>query len=84
MEKWEKYSREQLTEILISSSTFKEALKKLNYSTYSNNNKIIKKIAQEYNINISHYSHSTLKNLIGQRFGKLVVINRDESREKGH
>ena len=84
MEKWEKYSREQLTEILTSSSTFKEALKKLNYSTYSNNNKIIKKIAQKYDINISHYSHSTLKNLIGQRFGKLVVINRDENREKGH
>lgn len=84
MKKWETIPKEQLILMIKNSSSYKEALEKIGYSTFSANNKIIKEIAEIYNIDISHYSHTTMKDLNGQRFGKLTVIERDLSKPSGH
>jgi len=65
MKKWENIPKEQLVSAIKNSSCFKEALEKIGYSTYSANNKIIREIANKYLIDISHYNHTTLKDLTG-------------------
>lgn len=77
--KYEKFSEEELKDILTNSLTFSECLRKLGYST--GNSKVIKEIAQKYNINISHLGR--LHDLTGQKFGKLTVIKRDMSKIEG-
>ena len=84
MKKWENIPKEQLVSAIKNSSCFKEALEKIGYSTYSANNKIIREIANKYLIDISHYNHTTLKDLTGQRFNRLTVIKRDLSKPSGH
>lgn len=84
MKKWEVIPKEQLILMIKNSSSYKEALEKIGYSTFSANNKIIKEIAEIYDIDISHYNHTTMKDLKGQRFGRLIVIERDLSKPIGH
>lgn len=83
MKKWEQFSKEQLIKILQESKTYTEALKKLGYSGSSNYNKHIRDIAQLYNIDISHYPTGKVKDLIGQKFGKLTVIERVPNKNGG-
>lgn len=67
---YENFSKDELEEILTTSKTIPECLKRLGYSqTYT---RVIKKIAEKYNIDISHLSKE--HNLIGQTFGRLTVI----------
>lgn len=81
MKIWEKFSEDQLKEILQTSFSYKEALSKIGYSTYSHNNKIIREISTKYNIDISHFNNGQ-ENLVGHRFNKLVVIAEDLEEEK--
>ena len=46
MKKWEKFSKEELEDIILNSKTYTEALKKIGYSaTSSSQNKYIKEAA---------------------------------------
>lgn len=52
----DKYSKEELENIIKNSFSYKEVLDKLGYSTHSgSNNEILKRKIDEYNINISHF-----------------------------
>lgn len=68
-----KFSPDQLKEILFCSNSYDEALEKLGYTQNNANRKIIKEISSKYDINIDHFISKQTTNLIGQRFGKLVV-----------
>ena len=82
--KWEKFTKEELEEIIKTSTKYSEVLEKLGYATYPTNNKIVKKICEKFNLNTNHFSGTTLKNLVNQKFGRLTVIERDNSKPKGH
>lgn len=85
MKKWETFSEEELKSILSHSNTRYEAAKKLGYKPNAKTNKIIDFIANKYNIDISHYKitkFNTRKNLVGEKFGMLTVLRRDEERSK--
>lgn len=82
--KWKNFTKEQLEEIIYSSSKYSEALEKIGYATYSTNNKIIKEICEYYNFTLDHFVGTTIKDLTGQKFGRLLVLERDESYPKGH
>lgn len=78
------FTEEEIRKIIQQSSSYKEILVKLGYKGYSSQNKIIKKYCQEHNISLSHLTHTTLKNLIGQKYGRLLVLERDISKPSGH
>ena len=83
--KWKKFSKEQLKEIIEKSNSYKEALLKLGYNPpHSKYNKYIKEIVNIYDFDISHYKHTTLKDLKGQKFGRLTVLNINEDIPHGH
>lgn len=83
MQRWEELSEQELTNIINNSYTYKEALTKLNYSNYSANNKIIRQIAEKYNLSLSHFKTTTVKDLTGKVFGRLKVLKRDDEKPKG-
>lgn len=84
MKKWEKFSEQELKEIILNSSTYGEALKKLGYAASSSaQNKYIKEIANKYDIPLTHFSTGGAIDLVGQTFGKLTVIRKVESKNKG-
>lgn len=81
--KWKKFSDEQLREILDKNTTFKGALHDLGYNTQSNNNKIIKTIAEYLNYDLSNYLCGKDKNYyIGKIYGELTIIEIDEEKSK--
>lgn len=81
--KWKKFSDEQLREILDKNTTFKGALHDLGYNTQSNNNKIIKTIAEYLNYDLSNYLYGKDKNYyIGKIYGELTIIEIDEEKSK--
>lgn len=66
------------------SFTYSEVLSKLGYSTRSANNKIVKEICKCYNLDTSHFTHSTLKDLTGLKVNRLTVLYRDKTKPSGH
>lgn len=76
MKKWEKFSKEELEEIIKFSKTYTEALKKIGYSGSPAHNNIIREISQIYNIDISHFPTGKIIDLTGKKFGKLTVLKR--------
>lgn len=67
------FTFDQLKEILSNSNTYDEALEKLGYIKNNANRKVIREISQNYNISIDHFINGQTSNLIGQRFGRLIV-----------
>ena len=67
------FTFDQLKEILSNSNTYDEALEKLGYTKNNANRKVIREISQNYDINIDHFINGQASNLIGQRFGRLIV-----------
>jgi hypothetical protein len=56
----DEYSKEELEEIVRDSTSMKQVIDKLGYSTHSgNNNRTVKERLQKYNIDCSHFSWST-------------------------
>ena len=56
----DKYSKEELEQIVKQSNSLKEVIDKLGYSTHSGNNNItVKKRLEQYGINYSHFTHQT-------------------------
>ena len=76
MKLYEKFSIEELQNILQTSNTYEEALEKIGYTINSSNRKNIREISEKYDIDISHFVNKQTKNLINQRFGRLVVIKK--------
>lgn len=84
MKKWEKFTEEELRNIIASSSSYKEALQKIGYSGSSAYNNEIKAISIKYNISLSHFSRTgTVIDLTGQKFGLLTVIKRVPNKNGG-
>lgn len=82
--KWENFSEEELTQKILSSKTYKEALKKIGYNADNTaNNKIIKEIAEKYNISLKHFSNGSYIDLTGQKFGRLTVLEKVETKVGG-
>lgn len=84
MKKWEKFSQQELINIISTSKTYRQALEKLNYTTSSNNNRIIKEIAKQYNISLEHFRTGKVIDLTGHKFGKLTVIKQVPNKTKGN
>lgn|SRR5574344_168230 len=80
----EDFDFEEIINIIQSSHTYKETLLKLGYKGYPSQNNIIKNFCKKNNIDLSHFTHSTLKDLTGMQFGRLTVLNRDLNKPKGH
>ena len=74
------FTFDQLKEILSNSNTYDEALEKLGYIKNNANRKVIREISQNYNISIDHFINGQTSNLIGQRFGRLIVEKKVPSR----
>lgn len=70
MQKWEKINREELEEIILNSKTKAEALQKMGYIG-TGHTKIINKISEKCNIDISHLEKESI---IKKKFGMLKVI----------
>lgn len=90
MQKWEKFSKQEIYNILTQSSTFTEMSRKFGYQAcpvelkdalteYALKNNIDISIAIQNRKNGYHYNK---KDLLGQRFGKLIVFAVDEERMK--
>ena len=84
MQKWEKFTKEELEEIIKTSNKYSEALEKLGYATHSANNKYIRQICEKYGFSLEHFCGTTLKDLTGKKFGRLTVLYRDLTKPKGH
>lgn len=88
MEKWQKFTEEQLKEIFENSNSYKEISEKLGYSYGGNILKKIKKIALEKNFNLSlktkdlKQQNKEKEDMLGQIFGRLTVLSKDEERTK--
>lgn len=83
--KIEKFSDEEIIEIISSSKTAKEALERFGYKK-TNNAPLIRKYAEKYNIDISHYpKKGELEDLTNQIYGQLTVLflNKDLTKERG-
>lgn len=80
----EDFNFEEIINIIQSSHTYKETLLKLGYKGYSAQNHIIKNFCEKNNIDLSHFTHSTLKDLTGMQFNRLTVLERDLSKPRGH
>ena len=94
--RWEKFSEEELRDIILNSFSFKECLKKLGYSESSCNNKIIRKIAEKYNLSLEHFkkkgtkqteqqkerlSNLNKKSEVGNKYGRLTVISESDKKD---
>ena len=85
MQKWEKFSDEELLNILQTSHTYAEALRKLGYKPYTSMNYIVKKIEEKLNYQIEHSQLQVEeKDIVGQIFGRLTIIslNKEKSKEE--
>jgi hypothetical protein len=79
------FSEEEIKEIISSSKTAKEALERFGYKK-TNNAALIRKYAEKYNIDISHYPvKGVLEDLTGKKFGHLTVLsyNKEKSKAEG-
>lgn len=79
------FSEEEIKEIISSSKTAKEALERFGYKK-TNNAALIRKYAEKYNIDISHYPvKGVLEDLTGKQFGHLTVLsyNKEKSKAEG-
>ena len=83
MKLWEKFSEDELRDIILNSKTYREALQKIGYSGSSAQNRYIKEIANKYNISLSHFSTGGAIDIVGQTFGYLTVIKKVPSKNKG-
>ena len=88
LEKWQKFSDEELKEIYETSSSFSEVAKKLGYS--GRNGKLIekiKKIANDKNITASFLlkQRKQVKDYIGKTINylKIIEVNEELTKEKG-
>lgn len=74
--KWENFSFEEIKNFLMESKTKKEFCEKLGYNSHFS--RIIKSLLEKYpDLDYSHLEQNgKLKDLTGQRFGKLVVKER--------
>lgn len=80
MKLYEKFSPEELREILTNSFNYDEALSELGYTINNSNRKIIREIADKYKINLDHFINGQTQNLMGQHFGRLEVIKKVASK----
>ena len=83
MKLYEKFSPEELREILTNSFNYDEALSELGYTINNSNRKIIREIADKYKINLDHFINGQTQNLMGQHFGRLEVIKKVASKGQG-
>lgn len=74
---YQNFTDDQLKKIILSSSSYKEALQKIGYVPKTNQNIIIKEIAERLNISLSHFKHSSSTDLKGKRFNYWTVIQKD-------
>ena len=85
MQKWEKFSDEELLEILQTSHTYADALRKLGYKPYTSMNYIVKKIEEKVGYQIEHSQLQVEeKDILGQKFGKLTIISLDKEKSKAN
>lgn len=83
MKKWEKFTDEQLLEILKKSNTYRDALKLLGYAPYPSYNKYVKEIEQKVGYQIEHIAcREKEEDLIGQKFNKLTILNIDKEQSQ--
>lgn len=83
--KWKEYNFEEIKEMLLNSSSYADWGRKMNYSVF--NSKIAMSLFQEYPVlqDIAFEKFQRIKDLTGQRFGRLKVIkySPEVSKEKG-
>ena len=77
MEKdWRTISYEEAKRVVESSYSYTQAIKKLGYTgAYK---EPIKRLIEKYNLDISHFK-GRVKNIIGNRYGKLTVVSQRNS-----
>lgn len=80
--KWEKFSENELRDIVSNSKTYKEILEAIGYKTCGANNKYIRDFCQKYDIDYSHLNQGKLIDLTDQVFGDMKVISLDQ--QKNH
>lgn len=79
--KWEKFTQAELLSIFQNSSSIKEAMQKIGYSTKGGGfYEIAKKIANIIHFDLTIYSQ--LEDLTKKRFGKLLVKEQDKEKSK--
>ncbi len=80
MKKWQKFSKEELEEIVKSSRTKKECNIKMGYSETST---AAREMIKFYNFDISHFGVYT--DITGQKFGRLTALEycKEETQKKG-
>ena len=77
MEKdWRTISYEEAKTVVESSYSYTQAIKKLGYTGVYK--EPIKRLIEKYNLDISHFK-GRVKNIIGNRYGKLTVISQRNS-----
>ena len=77
MEKdWRTISYEEAKRVVESSYSYTQAIKKLGYTGVYK--EPIKRLIEKYNLDISHFK-GRVKNIIGNRYGKLTVISQRNS-----
>lgn len=75
----DKYTKEELVQIVQQSSSLKEVIDKLGYSTHSgSNNKTVKARLNEYNIDTSHF---TMGNIIKRNENNVFINNSTASQQ---
>ncbi len=83
MQKWEKFSDEELLKILQTSHTYAEALRKLGYKPNTSMNYIVKKIEEKLNYKIEHSKLQTKEqDIVGEIYGRLTIISLDKEKSK--
>lgn len=83
MKKWEKFTDEQLLDILKQSNSYRDALKLLGYAPYPSQNKYVKEIEQRVGYQIQHIAcREKEENLIGQKFNKLTILSIDKEQSE--
>ena len=78
MQKWEKFSEEEIVNIFNNSTSKMEVAQKLGYK--SRNDKVINNLINKFNININHFIK--YEDLSGKKYGRLQVLNKEEEKSK--
>lgn len=74
---WKNFSKEELSTIVSSSTTYKEILQKIGYKPVGANNCKVREFCNLYNIDYSHLTQGKKEDLTGKTFGYLKVIKED-------
>lgn len=85
MEKWQRFSEEEIKDIILNSNSFKEVAEKFGYSGCNGQmSKKIRQIATDRNLDAPYLNKKVLKkeDYIGKMCGELEVIKIDEERTK--